>query len=224
MHAKKSKKFKAAVFDLDGVIVNTVPFHFKAWRRMFREYGKKFTFEDYKKKVDGIPRLDGLKAILTTLSGKELQKAAQRKQNFYLEYLKKEKIPIYKSTVRFIKDLRRQRIKIAVVSSSKNCSYILQRTKLYPLVDVEVNGNEITKGKPHPQMFLMAAKRLKVKAGECVGFEDAVLGVEAVKRAGMKCVGVDRYQNPQRLKKADIVISDLREVDISKLEKLFHYE
>jgi len=220
MNTEKDKKLKAAVFDLDGVIVNTVPFHFKAWKRMFGEYGKEFTFEDYKKKVDGIPRLDGAKAILDTLSSSELQIAAQKKQGFYREYLNKEKIPVYKSSVKLIEDLRKYKIKIAVVSSSKNCSYILEKSKLYPLIDVEVNGNEITKGKPNPQMFLMAAERLKVMPAQCVGFEDAVLGVEAVKRAGMKCVGVDRYQEPHRLKKADIVVNDLREINISKLKEL----
>ncbi len=220
MNAEKNKELKAAVFDLDGVIVNTVPFHFKAWKRMFGEYGKEFTFEDYKEKVDGIPRLDGARAILDSLSEEELQLAARKKQGFYREYLSEEKVPVYKSSVKLIEDLKRHEIKIAVVSSSKNCSYILEKAKLYPLVDIEVNGNEITKGKPNPQMFLMGADKLKVKPAECVGFEDAVLGVEAVKRAGMKCIGVDRYQEPQRLKKADIIVSDLREIDISKLKEL----
>lgn len=220
MNQERNKQLKATIFDLDGVIVNTVPFHFKAWKKMFGEYGKEFTFEDYKKKVDGIPRLDGARAILTTLSEEELQVAAQKKQGFYREYLNKEKIPVYESSVKLIEDLRRHEIKIAVVSSSKNCSYILKKAKLCHLIDIEVNGNEITKGKPNPQMFLMAVERLKVEPAQCVGFEDAVLGVEAVKRAGMKCVGVDRYQEPQRLNKADIIVSDLIEINISKLKEL----
>ena len=88
---------KAAIFDLDGVIVNTVPLHFKAWKMMFSEYGKEFNFDDYKQKVDGIPRMDGARAILTDLSDEELKKAADKKQVYFLEYLNSEDIPVYNS-------------------------------------------------------------------------------------------------------------------------------
>jgi len=80
-------QFKGAIFDLDGVIVNTVPLHFKAWKKMFGEYGKELTFEDYKKKVDGILRISGARAILTELSDEELEQAGAKKQGYFLELL-----------------------------------------------------------------------------------------------------------------------------------------
>ncbi len=211
---------KGAIFDLDGVIVNTVPLHFKAWARMFAQYGHNFSFEDYKSKVDGIPRIDGARAILKDLSDEKLNKAAAKKQGYFLEYLESEKIDVYQTTLNLIKELRNQGVKIAVISSSKNCPRILKTAGLYEFIDVEINGSDITKGKPDPQIFLMAQEKLGLEVGECVVFEDAVLGVEAAKSGGFKTVGIDRHQDPQRLNKADLVVKDLGEVDFNKLKAL----
>ena len=212
---------KAAIFDLDGVIVNTVPFHFKAWQKMFSGYGKEFSFEDYKEKVDGIPRNDGAKAILTDLDEGELREAADKKQVYFLEYLNSEEIPVYKTTADLIKAIKKEKIKRGVISSSKNCLPILKKINMVDLFDVIITGNDIIKGKPDPQVFLTAAEKMSVEPAGCVVFEDAVLGVEAAKRAKMKCVGIDRYGEPERLGKADLVVSDLGEVNIEKIKELF---
>jgi len=211
----------AGIFDLDGVIVNTVPLHFKSWQKMFKEYGKDFTFEDYKNKVDGIPRKDGARAILTDISDEELKKASDKKQGYFLECLESEKIPVYETTVDLIKLFKKASLKVGVISSSKNCLGILKRVNLVDLFDVIITGNDITKGKPDPQVFFMAADKMKVERSGCVVFEDAVLGVEAAKRAGMRCVGIDRYKKPERLKKADLVVGDLGQTSLENIKALF---
>jgi beta-phosphoglucomutase len=213
-------KLKGAIFDLDGVIVNTVGLHFKAWRKMFSEYGKKFTFEDYKEKVDGIPRSDGARAILTGLSDEELEEASARKQKYFLELLKKEGVKTYPGTIELIKELREKKIKVAVISASKNCLTILKKAQLDSFFEAVISGLDITRGKPDPQVFLMAKDRLGLKEDECLVFEDAVLGVEAAKRGKFKCVGIDRYNDPARLKKADLVVSDLSKTTLDKLREL----
>ena len=215
--------FKAGIFDLDGVIVDTVPIHFHAWKSMFADYGKPFNFDDYKKKVDGIPRIDGCKAILTELSDDEIITASDKKQVYYLEYLQKEGIKVYESTVDLIKNLLSRKVRVAVISSSKNLLMILEKTQLKDLFEVIISGNDITKGKPDPQVFLMAAERLKVLPSESVVFEDATLGVEAAKRAGMRCVGIDRDNHPDLFNKADVVVRDLSETDYDKLVSIFKY-
>jgi len=212
--------FKGAIFDLDGVLVNTVPLHFKAWQKMFKEYGKDFTFRDYKEKVDGIPRMDGARAILTHLSGDALRAAGTRKQSYYLELIKTEGITVHQTSVDLIKALKGKNVKIAVISSSRNCHFILEKTNILWLIDTEINGNDITKGKPDPQIFLMAMERLGLSAPECIVFEDAVLGVEAAKRASIVTVGIDRHKDPERLNKADVIVQDLAEVDFDKLQAL----
>ncbi|MEE8401334.1 MAG: beta-phosphoglucomutase family hydrolase [Candidatus Hydrothermarchaeaceae archaeon] len=221
MSRTKNTVFKAAIFDLDGVVVDTVPLHFKAWKQMFEEYGKKFTFQDYKDKVDGIPRIDGGRAILTDLTDDELDGATSKKQGYFLEYLKKDKIKVFKPTLRLIKELRGRGIKIAVISSSKNLPFILEKIGILKLLDAKISGSEITKGKPHPQIFLMAAEKIGVKPENCIVFEDAVLGAIAAKRAKMLCIGIDRYNDPSRLKDADLISVDLEDINFDKLSRLF---
>jgi beta-phosphoglucomutase len=214
------KYLKGAIFDLDGVIVDTVSLHFKSWKKMFAEYGIEFTFEDYKKKVDGIPRIDGARAILKDLDEEELKKAAEKKQRYFLEFLEKEGIRVYESTLKLIKELKENNIKVAVISSSKNCLPILKRAKIDHLFEVIITGNDIKKGKPDPEVFLLACKNLNLSPCGCIVFEDAVLGVEAAKRGNFKCVGIDRYNNPIRLSKADLVVKDLSEINLEVLEKI----
>ncbi|MBN1526932.1 MAG: beta-phosphoglucomutase family hydrolase [Candidatus Omnitrophica bacterium] len=209
------------IFDLDGVIVDTVPLHFKAWKKMFGEYGKDFTFDDYKAKVDGIPRIDGARAILTDLPQDELEKAAEKKQEYYLEALEKEGAVVYEGTLALIRDARKEGMKTAVVSSSKNCPFIVKRAGIDGLFDVIIGGNDVKKGKPDPEMFLTACSRLGFEPAECIVFEDAVLGVEAARRGKFKCVGIDRYKSPERLSKADLVVDDLAGVGLSRLKGFF---
>ncbi len=213
--------FKGAIFDLDGVIVDTVPLHFEAWKKMFSEYGRNFTHEDYKRKVDGIPRLDGARAILTGLDAAELEKAALKKQRYYLELVDAGEIETYPSTVNLINELKKNGIKIAAASSSRNCRYILEKTKLVAFFDVIVSGKDFKKGKPDPEIFLTAASRLGLSPAEVVVFEDAILGVEAAKNGLMLSVGIERKEGKGFLKKADIVVRDLAEVDYAKLKGLF---
>lgn len=214
-------KFEAAIFDLDGVIVDTIDLHFKAWKRMFSEYGKEIDFEDYKQKVDGIPREDGAKSILVDLSEEELKEAATRKQDYFLDSLEQEGVKVYQSTIDLIDKLKLKGVKVGVISSSRNCRHILEQAGIGNLFDTIVAGGDIDKGKPNPDVFLQAALNLGIEPSKCLVFEDAVLGVEASKRASIKCVGIDRYQSPQRLSQADLIVGDLSEVSIENLDELF---
>ncbi|MBN1282288.1 MAG: beta-phosphoglucomutase family hydrolase [Proteobacteria bacterium] len=211
---------EACIFDLDGVVVDTVPLHFQAWKRMFNEYGHEFTFDDYKRKVDGIPRYDGARAILTGLSEKDLRTAADKKQLYFRELLDAAEIPVYDTTIALIDSLISAGIKVAVISSSRNCPHILKRIGLYDRLGAVISGDDIAKGKPDPEIFLAAAERLGASPENCIAFEDAVLGVEAAKNGKMKCVGIDRYDNPGRLAMADAVIADAGETSVERLREL----
>ncbi|MDD5441723.1 MAG: beta-phosphoglucomutase family hydrolase [Candidatus Omnitrophica bacterium] len=216
-------ELKAGIFDLDGVIVNTVKLHFGAWQKMFSEYGRQFSFEDYKDKVDGIPRIDGARAILSELSKEDLVLAADKKQGYFLELLKSQGVVVYDSTVKLIKDIKGAGIKTAVISSSKNCKPILEKAGLIDLFDVVFTGNDVApgRGKPHPDVFLKAAEFFGFQPCECIVFEDAVSGIEAAVAGNFKCIGIDRYSAPERLAKSDIVVNDLSEIDLDKLRGLF---
>ncbi len=221
MQTTYSPMFKCAIFDLDGVLVDTVPIHFKAWKKMFSEYGIDFTFDDYQSKVDGIPRYDGVRAVLRDLSDAKIKEAGDRKQGYFLEFIEREPIPVYISSIDLIKELKSHKKKIAIASSSRNCKRILQKAQIIHLADSIVDGNDLTRAKPDPQIFQLAAQRLRFAYTECLVFEDAVLGVEAAVNGKMLCIGIDRYDNSARLAKANLVVKDLSEVDYKTIECLF---
>ncbi|MFH1361522.1 MAG: beta-phosphoglucomutase family hydrolase [bacterium] len=208
---------KGAIFDLDGVIVNTVPFHFKAWQKMFEQYGHDFTLADYLAKVDGRPRLEGAAAILTELSPTEIVKAGEIKQGYYLELLKNEPLEIFESTITLIKEMKANKIKLAAASSSKNAGMILKKIKLFELFEVNVSGSDFEKGKPDPEIFLTAAKKIGLKPAECVVFEDAKSGVEAAQAGGFQCIGINRHNDSTGLKLADKIVNDVSEISLAEI-------
>ncbi|MBN2057182.1 MAG: beta-phosphoglucomutase family hydrolase [Candidatus Saganbacteria bacterium] len=208
---------KAAIFDLDGVIVNTVPLHFKAWQKMFKQYGHNFTMADYLAKVDGRPRLEGAGAILTELSPEEIKKAGEIKQGFYLKMLDSEDIEIFDSTIKLIKELKNRGVKLAAASSSKNATRILKKIGLYDIFEANVSGADFKKGKPDPEIFLTAAKRLGIVPAKTVVFEDARSGVEAAVSGGFFAVGINRHDNAGPLAKANIIVDDLSELGIERI-------
>jgi len=212
--------FRGVISDLDGVIVNTVPVHFKAWHRTFAEFGVDFTFDDYLQKVDGIRRTDGVRNILVDWDEKDIRKAAKRKQELFLELIQ-DGVETYPSTIILLENLKTLGLKLAAISSSMNCETILRSIGIYHMFDTVVMGNDITKGKPDPQIFLTAAQRMGMKPDNCIVFEDAKLGVEAAKKGSFFCVGIDRNGSPGLLTDADIIVKDLAEIDFNTFSRLF---
>jgi beta-phosphoglucomutase len=211
-------KVKACLFDLDGVIVDTAIYHFQAWRRLANELGFDFT-EHQNEQLKGISRMESLELILgwgnVTLTEQEKLVWATRKNNWYLDLVKEmtpnEVLPGVKD---FLILLRENNIKIALGSASKNSKLILERIEMLPYFDAIIDGNNITKGKPDPQVFLLGAEATGCKPEDCVVFEDALAGVQAGKAGGMRVVGVG---SPEILVEADVVISNFEEMTLEKL-------
>ena len=201
-------ELKGVIFDLDGVIVDTVPMHYSAWKRLFSEVGIKFDFTIYKKYVDGIPRIEGLKNMMPEADEKRMKDLAERKQGYYLKELDKNPPEIFEDARYLIKELKSHRIKMAIASSSKNCRHILKKTGLKNM-DVIVDGNDFKKGKPDPEIFLKTADRMGLRPEECLVIEDAILGVKAAKAAGMRCIYIMRKEDKKRSKESDWVLNNL---------------
>ena len=200
------RQFDAVIFDLDGVITRTARVHAAAWKKLFDEYLKKifgdediepFDIEtDYRNYVDGKPRYDGVKSFLTSRNielpyGNQDDSAdretvcglGNKKNQIFLQYLKIEGVEIYETSINLIRLLKNKGLKTAVVSSSKNCAAVLDAANISDLFDVKVDGVDSDaldfKGKPEPDIFLEAARRLWVEPERCAVFEDALSGVEA---------------------------------------------
>lgn len=215
---------KAFIFDLDGVIVDTAVYHFKAWKKLANTLGFDFT-EAQNEQLKGISRIDSLNLILgwggVKKTTSEVQELATLKNKWYVEMIDKmtaqEILPGVQS---LLASLKSQGIKCALGSASKNAGLILERTGLTSFFDVVVDGNSVSASKPNPEVFLKAAQLLQVAPQQCVVFEDALAGIEAAKNADMQVIGIGEANI---LENADWVLPNLEGHSVAqilnKLEK-----
>lgn len=209
------------IFDLDGVLVDTVPAHFAAWSRLFHEEGYRFDEDVYHDKVDGRRRQDGVAAVMAGASVEHINAAAERKDAYFLDLIEKGQFKVFDGSVNFVNACSRAGLRLATASSSKNARYILKKVGLLEKFDAVVGGDDVERGKPHPDIFLTAASRLSLNLGECIVVEDAISGVIAAKAGGFFCLGIERSSQPFRLADADMIVPDLGELDLNDLTSIF---
>lgn len=192
---------KAVIFDLDGVIVSTDDLHFHAWKKIADQEGIPFD-QHMNHQLRGVSRMESLDIILNQASKpyteQEKRALAEKKNADYVQMLNqlgpKDILPQVMDLIRFLKE---KHVMIAIGSSSKNTAKILKQIGLDQTFDQVADGNDITQSKPAPDVFLVAAEKLKVEPKYCLVVEDAIAGVEAAKAAGMKCVAVsDAIKSP----------------------------
>lgn len=204
---------KGAIFDLDGVIVDTAKYHYLAWRRLAAELGFEFTLKD-NERLKGVSRMRSLEILLEVggMNPGEAEKLvmAEKKNGWYVDYIRKmDESELLKGARAYILKLKGRGVKIALGSASKNSPMILDNLKISDLFDAIIDGNRVSKAKPDPEVFSMGARELGLAPADCVVFEDAEAGVEAARRAGMKVVGIG---DKKILKDADFVIAGLYEL------------
>jgi beta-phosphoglucomutase family hydrolase len=233
-------RLDAVVFDTDGVLTDTASVHAAAWKRLFDEYLKlraarrsepfrAFTEADYLRSVDGRSRYDGVVGFLASRAimlpwgdptdppGREtVCGLGNAKDRFFLAHLRDHGAQAFPTSVAFVRRLRADGLRTAVVSASRNMVAVLEAAELGGLFDVEVDGVEADRlglaGKPDPALFLEAARRLGVASARAAVVEDALAGVEAGRRGRFGVVvGVDRGGQAAALAErgADVVVADL---------------
>ncbi|MCO5945271.1 beta-phosphoglucomutase [Mucilaginibacter flavidus] len=212
---------KACIFDLDGVIVDTAVYHYKAWKRLADQIGLNFTEHD-NELLKGVSRVRSLEIILelnhVTKTAEEQTELATQKNNWYVDMINQmTPAEILPGAKEFLEACRAAGIKTALGSASKNSSTILAKINMAHLFDAIVDGNHVSKAKPDPEVFLKGAEALGVSSAECVVFEDAIAGVEAAINGGMKVVGIGE---PAVLNKANIVLSGLDKMSLELLHRL----
>ena len=200
-------KIEAVIFDLDGVIVSTDECHYRAWKKTADEEGIYFD-RKINDRLRGVSRMDSLETVLERAerlyTDEEKVELAERKNNYYKEYIKKlTKDDILNGVNENLAELKAKGIKVAIGSSSKNTPDILKYIGLDNYFDAVSDGNNITKSKPDPEVFLKAADMLGVPYEKCLVVEDADSGIEAGKRAGMYTLAVNNAKG------ADYSLADL---------------
>jgi beta-phosphoglucomutase family hydrolase len=238
------ERYEAFLFDLDGVITQTASIHARAWKQLFDEFLARqvaqtgavfvpFDLEsDYRRYVDGKLRIAGVLSFLgargiSVPMGNQGDQAGQgtahelasRKDHYFVELLAREGVQVFGSAVALLREARGRGVRLAVASSSQHCAEILRAGRLTALFDTRVDGIDIDRldlsGKPAPDMFLEAARRLNVSPIRAVVFEDATAGIAAARAGGFGLViGVGRDTHAAALLEsgADQVVAGLSEV------------
>jgi len=204
---------KAFIFDLDGVIVDTAKYHFLAWQNLANNLGISFS-EEQNEQLKGVSRIRSLEKILEwgnkTISEEEFTRLMTEKNEEYLEYIKKmDTTEILPDVPRVLDYLISKNQGIALGSASKNARIILEKVQLQEKFEAIVDGTNVSKAKPDPEVFLIGAKELGISPENCVVFEDSVAGVQAANSANMISIGIG---NHQVLHEADYVFNDFTEI------------
>lgn len=204
---------KGFIFDLDGVIVDTAKYHFLAWRDMARSLGSDVS-EEQNEQLKGVSRVESLKRILSwgnlEVSAEKFEELMKTKNEQYLSYIHKmDASETLVDVPRVLQYLREHKQKVSLGSASKNARPILEKINLIPHFDAIVDGNDVSRAKPDPEVFLVAAERLSVNPVDCIVFEDSVAGVEAANNAQMISIGIG---DKAVLSDADYVFSDFSEM------------
>jgi beta-phosphoglucomutase len=214
-------KKKGFIFDLDGVIVDTAKYHYLAWKKLANELGFEFT-EEQNEMFKGVSRKRCLEILL------DLGKIDATQDQFdtwmveknidYLTYIDKmDESEILPKVKKVLKYLKKKGQPIALGSASKNAQPILEKVDLLSYFESIVDGNSVTKAKPDPEVFLIAASDLKMKPEDCIVFEDAVAGIQAANAANMISIGIG---DDKILHEADYNFKDFTKMDKKFLRKL----
>jgi len=215
--------FRGCIFDLDGVIVDTARYHFLAWKKLADKLGIPFTEED-NEELKGVSRIQSLETILE-MGGKQASDAekvefASMKNLWFVNYLKnmtrKETLA---GVLTFLDDLEKNGIRKAIGSASKNARLALENIGLIDRFDKVIDGTMVSRAKPDPEVFLLAAEGLGLPPEECIVFEDAVAGIAAAHNGNMKCIGIG---DAIVLHEAEAVVDSLNGHDWTSIQKMIH--
>jgi len=209
---------KGFLFDLDGVIVDTAKFHFKAWQRLAAELGIHFDEAD-NEKLKGVSRKDSLEKILewgnTSLEPARFEALMAKKNEWYLEFVQEmsadEALPGAK---KFLADSIALKLRVGLGSASKNAELILNLLNIRDSFECVIDGTKISRSKPDPQVFSMGAEFLGINPQSIVVFEDSQAGIAAARAGGFRSVGVG---DPKILADAEIIISGLHQHSPSEI-------
>lgn len=212
---------KTFIFDLDGVIVDTAKYHFLAWQKLAQELGIDFTPE-HNEELKGVSRVRSLDIILELGGVKASQEDKNRwliqKNEEYLSYLvDMDESEILPGVMPVLDYLKQHQQKIVLGSASKNARPILEKTNIISFFDAIVDGNDVSKAKPDPEVFMLGAYRVESQPNECIVFEDSIAGIQAANSANMTSIGIGAADI---LHEAQFVFPDFTYIDLNFIENL----
>lgn len=217
---------KAVIFDHDGVIVNTEYLISKAWEYIIRKHNKKpILTEEGLFHTQGLKARDNWKQLREKygIEDSDFELSFQDRTNYYLKLLEKNAKPVPGLLI-LLKILKKENIKMAIASNALKIAIdtVVKHLKIKDFFNIIVNAENLKRGKPFPDIFLLAAEKLKVSPKDCLVIEDTAIGVEAAKNAGMKAIAVPTiYTKNQDFSKADLIVNSLKEIKWSTIQNIW---
>ena len=207
-------KVNAAIFDLDGTLIDNNSYHLQSWLQYLKDMNREMSEEEYKARVNGRTNKDVIEYIYQRqMDDEEAMKYAQEKEAIYRKLYAPHIKPV-EGLLELLEKLRSLSIPMAIATSGiqVNIDFLFEHIPIRSYFDVIVNSAHITKGKPDPEIYIKTAELLKVSPADCLVFEDAVVGINSAKAAGMKVVGVLTTHTAAELSGADVLIKDFSEM------------
>jgi beta-phosphoglucomutase len=210
----KLDDFDAAIFDMDGTMINNMEYHKKAWQEFAKRHGLSLTDEDFKQKCSGKKNDQILKTILDReLSEEEIAKYADEKESVYRELYAADIEPIA-GLHNLLDTLQKAGKKLAVATTAPkdNRDFGFKALGIENVFSVILGDEHITKGKPHPEIYIETAKKLQVDPSRCIVFEDTPSGIQSGKNAGMKVICLLTTHSEEDNKDADYFVKDFTQL------------
>lgn len=214
----------AAIFDMDGTLIDNTPYHFKSWQALFKKYGKgELSKETYYTEISGVPIMTTLKRLFgNDYDEAGLRELLKEKEEFY----RKEYAPYLvaiNGLENFLSEMKSDGVKMAMATSAtvEDIDFILNKIPIRDDFDEIVNTSMVSRPKPNPDIFLKAAEKLNTEPSRCIVFEDSIAGIKAANSAGMKVVGITTGHPAQDLHPVNLVINDYTDLTPQKLAELF---
>jgi beta-phosphoglucomutase family hydrolase len=206
------KKFetKALIFDLDGTLLDNNSFHRKTWEAYLKKMGKLISEEEFNAHINGRTNKDAVEYIYgRKMSEEESTKYTLEKEALYRQIYKSFIKPV-PGLLNFLEILNQKNIPMAIATSGiqPNIDFMFENIPIKKYFKVIVNSSHITNGKPHPEIYLKTASLLNISPENCLVFEDAVVGINSAKAAGMKVIAVATTQTKEELSIADVIVDD----------------
>ncbi len=219
--AQKPMNSFAVIFDMDGVIVDSNPFHKIALQQFCEKHGHILTEEQLREKIYGRTNKEWITNLFGVLPEEQLQQFAEEKEQLYRELFKNDIQPV-KGLVPFLDLLDQHQVPRAIGTSApqSNVVFTLSKTRTEKYFTTILNDTFVTHGKPHPEIYLKVAQALGMPNAQCIVIEDSLSGIEAGKAAGSKVIGITTTHTADELKHTDLVISDFTELTLDRLRAL----
>ena len=210
----------AVIFDMDGVLVDNSPFHDEAWGLICNKYGKPKSSQEIKSIFGGTNKIF-VERLLEITDKKKIEEIAIEKEALYREIFN-EHIVAPKGLLELLFDLKKNNVRLAVGTSAPlvNLDFVLDKLDIRGFFEIMVDESQVTKGKPDPEIYLIASQKLGIKPQNCVVIEDSVFGLRAALAAGMKTIGITTTFEAEKLNIADIIINSFTEMNYDTIESL----